>query len=242
MNTKYHLQSIAVVLLALAGGFLMTSDNADAKPPKTHGESASADGGAKDDSANSNKLEKATFGSGCFWCTEAVFDELAGVKSAVSGYSGGRLPDPTYEQVCSGLTGHAEVIQVTYDPKKISYAELLEVFWQTHDPTTLNRQGPDVGTQYRSAVFYHNDEQRREAEHYKAKLDESGAFNDPIVTEIVKFEKLYPAEDYHQDYYVNNPRQGYCHAIVGPKVYKFRKAFKEQLKVNDKDEKEARDR
>jgi methionine-S-sulfoxide reductase len=227
MTTNPYRTSIAVILLALAGGSLMTPDNANAQ--SAPGESASAGG---------SKLEKATFGSGCFWCTEAVFDELAGVESAVSGYSGGRLPDPTYEQVCSGLTGHAEVIQVTYDPKKVSYSELLEVFWQTHDPTTLNRQGPDAGTQYRSAVFYHNEDQRREAEHYKRKLDELGAFNDPIVTEITKFEKFYPAEDYHQDYYVNNPRQGYCHAIVGPKVVKFRKAFKDKLKVNE--EKQAK--
>jgi peptide-methionine (S)-S-oxide reductase len=241
MNTQPYRTSIALALLAVAGGFLMDSD-AHAKPPRQAGDSDSASADAAAEAPSKAKLEKATFGSGCFWCTEAVFDELAGVESAVSGYSGGRLPDPTYEQVCSGLTGHAEVIQVTYDPKKISYAELLEVFWQTHDPTTLNRQGPDTGTQYRSAVFYHNDEQRREAEHYKRKLDESGAFNDPIVTEIVKFEKFYPAEDYHQDYYVNNPRQGYCHAIVGPKVKKFRKAFKEKLKVNDQEAKEERDR
>ncbi|HEX6961634.1 MAG TPA: peptide-methionine (S)-S-oxide reductase MsrA [Lacipirellula sp.] len=215
----------------------MSSENTNAE--KAPGKVAAATASPAEKSTPEQKLETATFGSGCFWCTEAVFDELAGVESAESGYSGGRIPNPTYEQVCTGLTGHAEVIQVAYNPKKISYAELLEVFWQTHDPTTLNRQGPDVGTQYRSAIFYHNDEQRREAEHYKRRLDESGAFNAPIVTEIVEFEKFYPAEDYHQEFYANNPRQGYCKAIVRPKVIKFRKAFKDKLKVNDKQDEDG---
>lgn len=182
------------------------------------------------------RLEKATFGNGCFWCTEAVFEELSGVEEAVSGYSGGRVPNPTYEEVCTGATGHAEVIQITYDPAKITFPELLEVFFKTHDPTTLNRQGPDVGTQYRSAVFYHDDKQREQAERFKAKLDESGEFNAPIVTEITKFEKFYPAEDYHQQYYELNGRQPYCRAVVRPKVVKVRKAFKDKLKVNQKDE------
>lgn len=175
-------------------------------------------------------LELATFGSGCFWCTEAVFQQLKGVHSVVSGYSGGQVKDPSYEEVCFGTTGHAEVIQVAYDPKIVSYADLLEVFWKTHDPTTLNRQGNDVGTQYRSAVFYHSDEQRKEAEHYKKKLDESGAFRAPIVTEITRFASFYAAEDYHQNYYQDNPRQGYCSAIIRPKVEKFRKVFHEKLK------------
>ncbi len=171
------------------------------------------------------KLEQATFGSGCFWCTEAVFQNLRGVKSAVSGYSGGNVPNPTYEAVCSGRTGHAEVIQVTYDPTAISYDDLLRVFWRTHDPTTLNRQGHDVGTQYRSAVFYHNDEQRKVAEAYKKQLDESKTFDTPIVTEITKFEKFYPAEDYHQKYFDLNPNQGYCAMVIRPKVEKFNKEF-----------------
>lgn len=174
--------------------------------------------------------ELATFGGGCFWCTEAVYQELKGVKSVVSGYSGGKKENPTYKQVSSGLSGHAEVIQVEYDPAQVSFEELLEVFWKTHDPTTLNQQGPDVGTQYRSVVFYHNDKQRRLAEEYKAKLDESGAFNAPIVTEITEYSKFYPAERYHQDYYAQNPNQGYCQAVIAPKVEKFRKVFKDKLK------------
>jgi peptide-methionine (S)-S-oxide reductase len=182
------------------------------------------------------ELEQATFGSGCFWCTEAVFAELKGVKSAVSGYSGGRVENPTYEQICTGRTGHAEVIQVTYDPAVISFRELLEVFWTTHDPTTLNRQGADVGTQYRSAVFYHTEEQRKEAEHFKARLNEEKAFGDPVVTEITDFEKFYPAEDKHQEYYAANPEQGYCRMVIQPKLEKFRKAFASKLKTDDEDE------
>jgi methionine-S-sulfoxide reductase len=175
-------------------------------------------------------LEKATFGSGCFWCTEAVFQQLRGVKSVVSGYSGGSVENPTYEQVCSGRTGHAEVIQVTYDPKEISFDDLLKVFWQTHDPTTLNRQGHDVGTQYRSAIFYHDDEQRRVAEQYKKQLGASGVFRGPIVTEIEPLRTFYSAENYHQDYYHSNPRQQYCEFVIRPKIEKFNKEFKELLK------------
>jgi peptide-methionine (S)-S-oxide reductase len=178
----------------------------------------------------SSEPKLATFGGGCFWCTEAVFQELNGVEKVVSGYSGGHVENPTYKQVCDGDTGHAEVIQITYDPAKITFAELLEVHWKTHDPTTLNRQGNDSGPQYRSAVFYHDEEQRKEAEHYKKKLDESGAFRKPIVTEITKFTNFYPAEDYHQNYFLDNPEQGYCAGIIRPKVDKFRKAFAEKLK------------
>jgi methionine-S-sulfoxide reductase len=175
-------------------------------------------------------LDQVTFGSGCFWCTEAFFSELKGVKSAVSGYSGGQVANPSYKLVCTGTTGHAEVVQVTYDPAEISFAELLAVFWQTHDPTTLNAQGADVGTQYRSAIFYHTDQQRAEAERFKKKLDESGAFRAPIVTEITKFDKFYPAEDYHQQYYAENPRAPYCRAVIRPKMAKFRKVFADKLK------------
>ena len=175
-------------------------------------------------------LEKATFGSGCFWCTEAVFERLKGVYKVVSGYSGGTVENPTYEQVCTGKTGHAEVTQITYDPKVITYDELLEVFWKTHDPTTLNRQGNDVGTQYRSVVFYHNDEQKRLAEKYKEELNKSGIWDKPIVTEIVPFTNFYPAENYHQNYYDNNPNQGYCSFVIAPKVEKFEKLFKDKLK------------
>lgn len=191
---------------------------------------ASQAAGRSNDTAADHKLAQATFGSGCFWCTEAVLDQLKGVKGVESGYSGGNVPNPTYEQVCGGLTGHAEVVQVTYDPAVITYPDLLEAFWQSHDPTTLNRQGNDVGTQYRSVIFYHDEAQRREAEHYKQKLDESGAFRAPIVTEIVPFKAFYPAEKYHQDYFNLNPDQPYCAAIIRPKVEKFRKVFREKLK------------
>ncbi|MEQ8881198.1 MAG: peptide-methionine (S)-S-oxide reductase MsrA [Cyclobacteriaceae bacterium] len=175
-------------------------------------------------------MEQITLGSGCFWCTEAVFTRLMGVESAVSGYSGGFKPNPTYEEVCSGSTGHAEVVQVTFDEKEISVEEILEVFWKTHDPTTLNRQGNDVGTQYRSAIFYHNDNQRDVATALKKKLDESGAWSDPIVTEITPIEKFYPAEDYHSNYFEQHGRQPYCQFVVAPKVEKFKQVFKEKLK------------
>ena len=175
-------------------------------------------------------LEVATFGGGCFWCVEAVFEQLEGVDKVVSGYAGGQTENPTYQQVCTGLTGHAEVCQVHYDPKKISYTELLEVFFRVHDPTTLNRQGPDVGTQYRSVILYHDEEQKAVAERAKKALDDAGAFRGPIVTEIAPLEKFHPAEDYHQDYFRKNPNQGYCRAVIGPKVSKFRKVFQEKLK------------
>lgn len=176
------------------------------------------------------EMETATFGGGCFWCTEAVFEEMKGVESVISGYAGGRFPNPTYQQVCTGQTGHAEVIQIKYDPEVVSFDQLLEVFWKTHDPTTLNRQGADVGTQYRSVIFYHDDVQKEIAETYKQKLNEAGAFDDPIVTEISPLPKFYVAEDYHQNYYAKNPRQGYCRAVISPKMKKFRIIFKEQLK------------
>lgn len=172
----------------------------------------------------------ATFGGGCFWCTEAVFRELQGVESVVSGYCGGSVSNPTYHHVCSGHTGHAEVIRVTYDPQVITFEQLLDVFWQTHDPTTLNRQGNDVGTQYRSVVFYHDDEQRRLAEESKRKWNESGAFRAPVVTEITACPEFYAAESYHQDYYQLNAGQPYCQAIIRPKLEKFRKVFTDRLK------------
>ncbi|MBU2886058.1 peptide-methionine (S)-S-oxide reductase MsrA [Gilvimarinus agarilyticus] len=175
-------------------------------------------------------MDVATFGNGCFWCTEAIFQDLKGVSKVESGYSGGQTLDPTYKEVCTGTTGHAEVLQITYDPAVISFDELLEVFWKTHDPTTLNRQGNDVGTQYRSVVFYHSDEQKALAEKYKKELNASGAFNDPIVTEITAFDKFYVAEDYHQNYYNLNGSQPYCNFVIKPKVEKFRKVFKDKLK------------
>ncbi|HAH46852.1 peptide-methionine (S)-S-oxide reductase MsrA [Gimesia sp.] len=182
-------------------------------------------------------LEVVTLGSGCFWCTEAVFRELKGVKSAVSGYSGGKIDNPTYKAVCSGTTGHAEVIQVTFDPQQISFTDLLKAFWETHDPTTLNRQGADVGTQYRSAIFYHNEQQKEAAIAYKKQLDDSGQFKSPIVTEITEFDKFYPAEDYHQDYFKLNPENQYCQYVIRPKLEKFRSKFSDKLKKAESEEK-----
>ena len=178
----------------------------------------------------SSVVAKATFGGGCFWCTEAVYAEIRGVKSVTSGYTGGRIPNPNYKQVCSGLTGHAEAVEIEYDPAVVPYEKLLEIFFATHDPTTLNRQGPDVGTQYRSAIFYHNSEQKKIAENVIAKLDEANVFSSPIVTTLERAGVFYPAEDYHQDYFANNESQPYCQAVVAPKVVKVRKAFKELLK------------
>lgn len=180
--------------------------------------------------ADGTELEKATFGGGCFWCTEAVFQRLKGVHRVVSGYSGGETNNPTYEQVCTGLTGHAEAIQITYDPKQVSYADLLEVFWKTHDSTTLNQQGADFGTQYRSAIFYHSDEQKELAEQYKKQLESEHVFRKPIVTEITEFTEFYPAEDHHQNYYNSHRSQGYCRAVINPKISKLNKVFRDKLK------------
>jgi len=186
------------------------------------------------------KTETATFGNGCFWCTEAVFERLKGVREVVSGYSGGTVENPTYKQVCAGNTGHAEAVQITFDPDQISYADLLEVFWKTHDPTTLNQQGPDTGTQYRSVVFYHNDEQRRNAEEYMKQLDESKAFSDPIVTEITSYTSFYTAENYHQDYYDAHGREPYCRQQIAPKIKKFNREFRDKLKTKDDTRAEAK--
>jgi peptide-methionine (S)-S-oxide reductase len=174
--------------------------------------------------------ELATFGAGCFWCVEALFQTIEGVESVVSGYSGGDVDNPTYEEVCTGTTGHAEVCQITYDPSKITYKELLKVFWQVHDPTTLNRQGADVGTQYRSVIFYHTEEQKSLAEAYKKQLDESGKWKDPIVTEISPFKNFYRAEGYHQDYYNQNIDKPYSAFVIKPKLKKLKMAFKDNLK------------
>jgi peptide-methionine (S)-S-oxide reductase len=177
------------------------------------------------------KTDTATFANGCFWCTEAIFEELDGVISAVSGYTGGQTKNPTYKEVSNGETGHAECLQIVYDPAKITFDELLEVFWQTHDPTTLNRQGADVGTQYRSEIFYHNEEQKQKAEKYKDELNKAGAYNNPIVTAISPAVKFYPAEDYHQQYFeVNGNNNPYCRVVIQPKLEKFRKVFKDKLK------------
>jgi peptide-methionine (S)-S-oxide reductase len=181
-------------------------------------------------SINNKRLKKATFGSGCFWCTEAVFDRVDGVDQVISGYAGGQIKNPSYEDVCSGVTGHAEVVQIIFNPEIISFDDLLKIFWRTHDPTTLNRQGNDSGTQYRSVIFYHDDEQKRAAEKYKSELDKSGAWEKSIVTEIVPINNFFKAEEYHQKYFANNPEQGYCSFVIAPKIEKFEKAFNAVLK------------
>lgn len=175
-------------------------------------------------------LETATLAAGCFWCVEAVFDDLKGVEDVVSGYSGGQTENPTYRQVCDGNTGHAEVAQIKFDPSVISFKDVLRVFFSVHDPTTMNRQGNDIGTQYRSAIFYHNDEQKRDAEEVIKEITDEGVYDDPIVTEVTPFEKFWPAEDYHQEYFANNPNVPYCAAVVSPKVRKFRQKFADRLK------------
>ena len=213
------LMIVFLFILSIAGIHAMS--NAETRPAADDQKSS----GAADE-----KLETATFGAGCFWCSEAVFQRLKGVRSVMSGYSGGHVKNPTYKQVSTGTTGHAEVVQVKFDPKVIFYADLLEVFWKTHDPTTKDRQGNDVGTQYRSVVFYHNDEQRKLADHYKQKLDEAGAFTAPIVTQIEAFREFFPAEDYHRNYYNLNSKQPYCSIVIRPKIDKLKKVFQEKLK------------
>jgi peptide-methionine (S)-S-oxide reductase len=174
--------------------------------------------------------DTATFGAGCFWCVEAVFQNLKGVQIVISGYSGGSIKNPSYKEVCMGITGHAEVCQIIFDSKLIGFDELLEVFWQTHDPTTLNKQGNDIGTQYRSVIFYHNEEQKEIAEKYKKELNLNRVFDKPIVTEIVKFSNFYPAEYYHQNYYNLNNEEPYCQFVIKPKMEKFKKIFINKLK------------
>jgi len=207
---------LIIISLALTAGYIETK-------PETQKN-------GNDKMEQNTKLEKATFGEGCFWCSQAIFERVKGVESVNAGYSGGTTDDPNYEEVCTGNTGYAEVVQITFNPKVVSYDELLKIFWKTHDPTTLNRQGADVGTQYRSVIFYHNNEQKEKAEHYKKALDKSGAYNNPIVTQIVTFKKFYKAEDYHQDYFAKNSTQGYCSLVIAPKVEKFEEVFKDKLK------------
>ena len=182
-------------------------------------------------------LDTATFGAGCFWCVEAIFQNLQGVYTVESGYSGGTVKDPTYEQVCTGTTGHAEVARITYDPNEISFETLLNVFFRTHDPTTLNQQGADVGTQYRSAIFYENESQKETAEKVKAEVEAAGVWDDPIVTEISPLTNYYKAEDYHQNYYNNNPNKGYCSAVIYPKLKKFYKEFPDLIKDKQEENK-----
>jgi len=209
--------TIAAALTAVTLSFSQTK-----KPDLAHRQS--------DSKPMNNETQLATFGAGCFWCTEAVFLNVKGVTKVVSGYEGGKVKNPSYREVCTGETGHAEVTQISYDPSKVSYEELLEVFWNTHDPTTLNKQGADEGTQYRSVVFYHNDEQKKVAEAYKKQLDASHVYKHPIVTEISPASTFYAAEDYHQNYYELNPNQGYCQYVIRPKVEKFKKQFADKLK------------
>lgn len=177
-------------------------------------------------------METATLGSGCFWCSEAIFQRLKGVESVIPGFSGGHIKRPAYREVVTGRTGHAEVAQITFDPEMVSFEQLLEVFWKTHDPTTLNRQGNDVGTQYRSAIFYHNEAQKKVAEEMKTALDNAGVWEDPIVTEIVPFESFYPAEDYHLNYFNQNQEQPYCAYVIKPKVEKLQQVFSDRLKTS----------
>ncbi|MFT3981278.1 MAG: peptide-methionine (S)-S-oxide reductase MsrA [Ferruginibacter sp.] len=212
------------LLLFISAAFMSLVSCANKKSPSIMTENIQATPGIKTDTV--------TFGNGCFWCTEAIFQQVDGVISVESGYSGGETENPTYKEVCTGTTGHAECLNIVYDPSKVSYDELLEIFWQTHDPTTLNRQGADVGTQYRSVIFYHNDEQKQVAEEYIKKLDKSGAFNGPIVTTLEPFTRFYKAENYHQNYYNENGSQPYCQIVIRPKVEKFKKVFKDKLKRN----------
>lgn len=214
----------SIICLCLVGLLACVQEgNTQSKSKKTKKEESNTQ-------INLENMEQATFGAGCFWCVEAVFQRINGVEKIVSGYAGGKNKNPTYKEICTGETGHAEVCQITYDPSKVTFDELLEVFWKTHDPTTLNRQGNDEGTQYRSVVFYHNDTQKQLAEKYKKELNEVKAYDKPIITEISALPEFYVAEDYHQNYYNQNPEQGYCAFVIAPKVEKLRKVFKEKLK------------
>jgi peptide-methionine (S)-S-oxide reductase len=223
---RIGIAAIAAVLFATTLGCALRGN-------QERGESTESkpNNGAMHQAMNTNhRTETATLAGGCFWCIEAVFDELKGVDTVVSGYSGGQRPNPSYEQVCTGVTGHAESVQITFDPDVISFRDLLHVFFTVHDPTTLNQQGADVGTQYRSAIFYHSPEQKKAAEEVIAEFNAKHVWDDPIVTEVTPFTNFYPAEDYHQQYYANNPQQGYCRVVIAPKVAKFRKEFVERLK------------
>lgn len=206
------------------------SENIAQSQPPAEAEPAIPQEQPKQEKPAEPALQKATFGAGCFWCVEAVFEQLEGVKSVTSGYSGGHVENPTYEEVCAKKTGHAEVAVIEYDPEKISFEKLLEVFWTSHDPTTKDRQGADVGPQYRSVIFYHNDQQKELAERFKKELNEANAFGVPVVTEIGPLKNFYPAENYHQGYFDLNPTNRYCQFVVAPKVEKVRKLFKDQLK------------
>ncbi len=246
MNPRVMAAGVATVIAAAGALFLFSENLLSMIRLRPGGESAgretdrSANDGSRiatDDSAAPaptarapDGMPLATFGSGCFWCTEAVFERLKGVESVVSGYSGGDVKNPTYYEVCSGTTGHAEVVQVAYDSDVVSYAELLEVFWKLHDPTILNRQGNDIGTQYRSVIFYHAEEQKELAEHYRRKLDESAIYPRSVVTEIAPFSEFYPAENHHQNFFRANGTNRYCRAVIAPKMEKLEEVFRDRLK------------
>ena len=219
-----HTLKTKLLLLLQLAGFSATAQHAALQESKTFKQ-------MNTHKQQAHHIDTATFGAGCYWCTEAQFQQLDGVINVESGFSGGQVEHPSYKEVCTGSTGHAEVCNIYYDASKISFDELLAAFWTCHDPTQLNRQGNDVGTQYRSAIFYHNDEQRKKAEEYKKKLNEEKVFDKPVVTEISPFKVFYKAEDYHQNYYNENGDQPYCQFVVRPKLEKFRKVFKEKLKT-----------
>ena len=224
-----YLVLIPIVSCAQSGSTTSTPQKTqETKQSKSSPAIAAAGAKAKKE----KKMEVATFGGGCFWCTEAVFLQLKGVSSVKSGYMGGHTLNPTYKDICTGTTGHAEVIHIEFDPAVVTFDVLLQVFWKTHDPTTLNRQGNDVGTQYRSAVFFHNDTQKQKAAEYKKKLNAVKAYPNPVVTEITAASRFYVAEDYHQNYFNNNPNQGYCRALIPPKLEKLRRVFGDKLKTN----------
>lgn len=235
MNTStLHIRVTAVVLLALVAGARQAEKVKQEKPKTEKAKPVTTESTERSELAaqktESEEAGIATFGAGCFWCVEAVYQQLEGVLSVESGYCGGTVNDPTYQQICEGNTGHAEVCQIRYDPSKITFDELLEAFWATHDPTTLNRQGNDVGTQYRSVIFYHDQLQKALAQQRKQQLDAAGAWRNPIVTEISPYAKFYKAEKYHQNYYADNPSKGYCQLVIRPKIEKFRAVFKDRLK------------
>lgn len=235
MRSYFAALFVVGLLVAVGCGVSVVADEANNKGPKAKGPTTADKAKAHETQEKTDmELTTATFGGGCFWCTEAVFDRLKGVESVTSGYMGGQVENPTYQAVCTGLTGHAEVIQIEYDADVVPFEVLLEVFWKTHDPTTLNRQGVDVGTQYRSVVFYHNEKQKALAEEYKKKLDDAGVFDSPIVTEISPAAEFYEAEDYHQDYYAKNSNQPYCRALIPQKLRKLRNVFGDRLKENAK--------
>lgn len=221
------MKTMASIFLTLSSILLMSCGNPQASSNTSSGMNTMETTMEKN---TNGELDTAIFGAGCFWCVEAIFQQLEGVEKVASGYSGGARENPTYDQVCSGATGHAEVIQVIYDPAKISFVDLLEVFWGVHDPTTLNRQGADVGTQYRSVIFYTNADQKKLAEDYKKKLNASGAFPQPVVTEISPLKSFYVAENYHQNYFNENGNQPYCSLVIRPKLDKFKKVFGDKMK------------